>query len=458
MKKTAVVNQQEIVDHLKKYGFVYNSSEIYGGLANAWDYGPLGVLLKNNLKKLWWSEFVTKVPNAVGLDSSIILNPLVWKASGHLNNFTDPLIDCKECHNRFRADKLIEEFTNEAVSEKTTFSELEKIINNHRLVCPVCGKFNWTQIRNFNLMFSTHMGVVENDKSTVYLRPETAQGIFINFANVQRTSRMKLPFSINQIGKAFRNEITPGNFIFRTREFEQMECEWFTYQDQSNEIFEQQLKKMQDFLINTLGLNKDHIKLNEHKKEELSHYSSRTVDIQYLFPHGYSELWGIANRGDYDLKAHSELSKANLWYLDEKTNQKIIPHVVEPSVGVERLLYAICVDSYEVQQLENNDSRVVMHLTKELCPYLVAVMPLVNKLSEQALEIFNNLIKHNISATFDTSGSIGKRYRRQDAIGTLYCITFDYDSLNDHCVTIRHRDSMQQERIKIDEIIKYLNK
>ncbi|MBQ2349478.1 MAG: glycine--tRNA ligase [Mycoplasma sp.] len=452
------IKQEVIVNHLKNYGFVYPCSEIYGGIANGWDYGPLGVLLKQNIKNLWWKEYVTTQPNAVGIDSSIILNPTVWEASGHLKNFNDPLIDCKSCHNRFRADKLIESATKILVSENTPYSEIEKIIAENHIKCPVCGKEEWTNIRNFNLMFKTYLGVVSNDKNETYLRPETAQGIFTNFMNVQRTSRMKLPFAICQIGKAFRNEITPGNFIFRTREFEQMECEYFTYPDDATELFEQQLDKIQHFIKDIVHLDAENWRLKEHDKNDLSHYSSRTVDIEYKFPHGFSELWGIANRGDYDLKCHAKTSKANIWYLDEKTNQKIIPYVIEPSLGVERLFYAICCDTYEEQQLKGDDARVVMHLTYELAPYKVAILPLVNKLQENALKIFNDIISKNISAVFDTSGSIGKRYRRQDAIGTPFCITFDYDSLKDQCVTIRNRDTMEQERIKITDIIKYLDK
>lgn len=450
------LSQQTIVDHLKGYGFVYPCSAIYGGIANGWDYGPLGVLLKNNIKKIWWREYVTKVSNAVGIDSSIILNPTVWKSSGHLTKFTDPLIDCKDCHNRFRADELIETATHQIVAQSTSFSDLEQMIERDQIVCPICGKHNWTNVRNFNLMFATHIGVIEDEKSIVYLRPETAQGIFINFKNVQRTSRLKLPFSINQIGKAFRNEITPGNFIFRTREFEQMECEYFTYPDLASALFESQLEKIQFFLINFIGLNPNNFKLNEHKQEDLSHYSCRTVDVQYRFPHGYSELWGIANRQDYDLKAHEEISKEGLWYLDESTGKKIIPYVIEPSVGVERLFYAICCDCYEEQKLENNETRVIMHLNYDLAPYKVAVLPLVSKLTNDARKIFDAIINHDISASFDTSGSIGKRYRRADAIGTYFCVTFDYDSLNDQCVTVRNRDSMKQERIKIRDLISYI--
>ncbi len=451
------LKQETIVNHLKKYGFVYPCSEIYGGIANGWDYGPLGVLLKQNIKDLWWKEYVTTQPNAVGIDSSIILNPTVWQASGHLKNFNDPLIDCKNCHNRFRADKLIASTTNISVSENTPYSEIEKIIDKNHIKCPICGKQHWTNIRNFNLMFKTYLGVICDKKNETYLRPETAQGIFTNFMNVQRTTRMKLPFAICQIGKAFRNEITPGNFIFRTREFEQMECEYFTFPDKADALFDDQLDKIKHFIKKTIHLNSKNWRLKEHDKNDLSHYSSRTVDIEYKFPHGFSELWGIANRRDYDLKCHANVSKSNIWYLDEQTNKKIIPYIIEPSLGVERMFYAICCDAYEEQKLKDNTSRVVMHLTYDLVPYKVAVLPLVSKLQKNALKIFNDIIKNNVSAIFDTSGSIGKRYRRQDAIGTPYCVTFDYDSLNDKCVTIRNRDTMKQERIKIVDITKYLN-
>ena len=452
------LKQETIVNHLKNYGFVYQCSEIYGGIANGWDYGPLGVLLKQNIKNLWWKEYVTTQSNAVGIDSSIILNPTVWQASGHLKNFNDPLIDCKNCHNRFRADKLITSNTNILVSENTPYSEIEKIINKNHIKCPICGKYDWTNIRNFNLMFKTYLGAIFDKKSEAYLRPETAQGIFTNFMNVQRTSRLKLPFAICQIGKAFRNEITPGNFIFRTREFEQMECEYFTFPDKADELFDEQLNKIKHFIKAIIRLNSKNWRVKEHNKNDLSHYSSRTVDIEYKFPHGFSELWGIANRGDYDLKCHANVSKANIWYLDEQTNKKIIPYIIEPSLGVERMFYAICCDAYEEQKLKDNDSRVIMHLAYDLAPYKVAILPLVNKLQKYSLKIFNNIISNNVSAIFDTSGSIGKRYRRQDAIGTPYCVTFDYDSLNDKCVTIRNRDTMKQERIKIINIIEYLNK
>ena len=450
--------QDKIVNHLKTYGFVFPSSEIYGGMANAWDYGPVGVLLKQNIKKLWWDEYVTMQPNSIGLDSSIILNPTVWKASGHLSKFSDPLIDCKECHNRFRADELIEKQTGIKINETATFKEIEEVITRNKIKCPICGKNNWTSIRNFNLMFKTYQGVIEDASHEVYLRPETAQGIFINFMNAQRSNRMKLPFCICQIGKAFRNEITPGNFIFRTREFEQMECEYFTFPNQAEKIFNEQLEKIKDFIFNKMKFNEKNIKFFKHPKEDLSHYSKNTIDVQYNYPHGFAELWGLANRGDFDLTCHKQYSKSNIWYIDENTNQKIIPHIIEPSVGVERLFYAICCDKFEEEKLENNEIRTIFHFPYELSPYKVAVLPLVNKLNENAYVIYKTIINKKISAIFDTSGSIGKRYRRQDAIGTYFCITIDYDSLKDDSITIRNRDTMKQERIKINDLFKYLEK
>ncbi len=452
------IKQEDIVNHLKHCGFVYQTSSIYGGIANGWDYGPLGTLLKQNIKKLWWDEYVTRTENSFGLDSNIILNPLTWKSSGHLSNFSDPLVDCKNCKNRFRVDKLISEKINIQAHESTPFEELERIIEENNICCPICGEKKWTKIRNFNLMFKTYLGTTENNNEMVFLRPETAQGIFTNFMNVVRTSRAKLPFSICQIGKAFRNEITPGNFIFRTREFEQMECECFTFPGFDTDEFENQLNKIKNFLFNILSINKSNIMMHEHKKDELSHYSKRTIDFQYNFPHGFSELWGLANRGDYDLKQHSKFANEEIYYFDEKQNKKIIPLVIEPSVGVERLFYAICCDKYDEEQLGDNEKRIVMHFPYNLSPYKVAVLPLVNKLKEKSLNIFKTIIKNNISAIFDSSGSIGRRYRRQDEIGTYFSITIDYETLNDEMVTIRHRDTMKQERIKIADIFTYLEK
>ena len=445
--------QDAIVNHLKNYGFVFSNSEIYNGLANAWDYGPLGVNLKNNIKKLWWREFVTKDPDVVGLDSAILMNPMVWKASGHLANFSDPLIDCKNCKTRYRADKLIEDAgVPETVSESTSNEEIKAIMEKYHVVCPNCQAFDWTDVRHFNLMFKTFQGVVEDASSTLYLRPETAQGIFVNFKNVQRTMRLKVPFGIGQIGKSFRNEITPGNFIFRTREFEQMELEFFTNEQQAYEDFDRLLNKIDNFLTNICGINPAALKQKEHAKEELSHYSKKTVDYIYDFPHGFSELWGIAYRTDYDLKTHMEYSKKDLSYLDPTNNTKFIPHVVEPSVGVERLLYAICCNAYDEEQISEDDTRVVMHLPYSLAPYKVCVLPLVNKLKEPAQDIFLKLIDLGIDCTFDTSGSIGKRYRRQDAIGTPYCLTVDFDTIEKGVVTIRERDSMEQVTIKVEDI------
>ncbi len=451
------INQQDISNHAKSYGFIYPSSSIYNGLANAWDYGPLGTLLKNNIKNLWTNFFVTTQKDMVLIDTPILLNPNVWKASGHISNFSDPLIDCKECKNRFRADKLIETFDPTIqVTEATSNDELEKIINEKAIACPTCKSTNWTSIRKFNLMYKTFQGVTEDKASELYLRPETAQGIFINFSNILRTTRKKLPFGVGQIGKAFRNEITPGNFIFRVREFEQMEIEHFCFPDQADDIFEQYRNKINTFLLKYIGLNEQNLRVQEHKKEELAHYAKRTIDFQYNFCHGWAELWGLANRSNFDLRSHQNASGQSLTYHDAMTNQKILPCVIEPSVGVDRLFYAILIDAYKKEKTENGDEREVLALTYNLAPYKIAVLPLVNKLSEEANIIFDNLIKQGTSCTFDASGSIGKRYRRQDAIGTYYCITFDFESLDDECVTIRHRDTMKQERIKIKQINEYI--
>lgn len=452
-------NQEEIVNHLKTYGFVFQSSEIYGGLSNSWDMGPLGAMIKNNLKNLFINYFVHSQPNMCLIDSNIILNPLVWKASGHLSNFSDPLIDCKKCKERFRADKLIEANTNEKVNESMNYDVLEKIIENHKIVCPNCKSFDWTKIRNFNLLFETKLGVVEEDKNTLFLRPETAQGIFINFKNVQRTTRMKIPFGIAQIGKSFRNEITPGNFIFRTREFEQMEIEFFVKEEDSKKYFDKFLKSIKDFLFKELNIKKKNISIVDYPKEELAHYSKRTVDFFYNFPHGQSELWGLADRGNFDLSQHIEYSKKNLFYQDELSNQKIIPCVIEPSVGVERLLYAILCDAYDVDKI-NNEDRIVLRLNPKISPYLIAILPLNNKLNKKANKLFSFFLERNISVTFDTSGSIGKRYRRQDAIGTPFCITYDFDSNSDNKFTLRHRDSAKQEeqRMTKEEIVHFILK
>lgn len=452
---------EKIVALAKARGFVYPGSEIYGGLANTWDYGNLGVELKNNVKRAWWQKFIQESPYNVGVDCAILMNPQTWIASGHLGGFSDPLMDCKECHERFRADKLIEDFCAEhdiAIEGSVDAWSQEKMmdfIKEHEVGCPSCGKHNFTDIRQFNLMFKTFQGVTEDAKNTVYLRPETAQGIFVNFKNVQRTSRKKIPFGIGQIGKSFRNEITPGNFTFRTREFEQMELEFFCEPDKDLEWFEY----WKNYCINwlqTLGIKEDEMRVRDHEKEELSHYSKATSDIEFMFPFGWGELWGIADRTDFDLKAHQTTSKQNLEYFDQEANEKYIPYVIEPSVGVERLMLAVMCEAYQEEQLEN-DSRVVLKLHPALAPYKVAVLPLSKKLSDQGDEVFAKLAKH-FSVTYDDAQSIGKRYRRQDAIGTPFCVTVDFETANDGCVTVRDRDTMQQERIALDDLVSYIEK
>lgn len=448
----------EVVNHMKTSGFVYQGSEIYGGLANTWDFGPLGVELKQNIKNAWWKRFIQEDPNNVGIQSAILMNPNVWVASGHVGGFSDPLMDCKECKSRFRADQLIEEATHNEVSPNGwSNEEMENYIREHEIACPKCGAKNFTDIRQFNLMFKTFQGVLEDAKSTIYLRPETAQGIFVNFKNVQRTMRKKLPFGIGQIGKSFRNEITPGNFIFRTREFEQMELEFFCKPGTDLEWFKTYCNACVQFLKD-LGLDEQNIRLREHAKEELAHYSNGTSDIEYNFadPIGWGELWGIADRTDFDLKAHQTTSKQSLEYFDPETNEKYIPYVIEPSVGVERLLLALMCEAYTVEELER-DTRVVLKLHPYLAPYKVAVLPLSKKLQDKAGEVFNMLSKH-FACTYDENQNIGKRYRRQDAIGTPYCVTVDFDTMDDGCVTVRDRDTMEQERIKIEDLKDYIEK
>lgn len=446
----------DVVAHMKSTGFVYQGSEIYGGLANTWDFGPLGIELKNNIKNAWWKRFIQEDPNNVGLQSAILMNPNVWVASGHVGGFSDPLMDCKECKSRFRADQLIEEATNHEVNcSKMTNEEMEDYIANHDIVCPKCGAKNFTGIRQFNLMFKTFQGVLEDAKSTIYLRPETAQGIFVNFKNVQRTMRKKLPFGIGQIGKSFRNEITPGNFIFRTREFEQMELEFFCKPGTDLEWFEYYCNACVQFLKD-LGLSEENIRLRAHDPEELAHYSNGTSDIEYNFsePIGWGELWGIADRTDFDLKAHQTTSKQSLEYFDQETNSKYIPYVIEPSVGVERLILAVMCEAYEMQQLEN-DERLVLHLHPYLAPYKVAVLPLSKKLNDQASKVFSDLASE-FTCTYDDAQSIGKRYRRQDSIGTPYCVTVDFETEKDNCVTVRDRDTMEQERVALSELKDYI--
>lgn len=452
----SMMSMEKFVNYLKQYGFVYQGSEIYGGLSNSWDFGPLGVELKNNIKNAWWKAFVQSSPNNVGLDAAILMNPETWVASGHVGGFSDPLVDCKNCGTRHRADKLIEDATNgDVTGDGWDNDKLYNYLVEHKIPCPNCGSTNFTTIRKFNLMFQTHIGVVDDSKSLVYLRPETAQGIFVNFKNVQRTSRKKVPFGIGQIGKSFRNEITPGNFIFRIREFEQMELEFFCKPGTDLEWFNYWRTFCLDFLTN-LGLRKELIRTRDHDKEELCFYSKATTDIEFKYFFGWGELWGIADRTDYDLRVHQEHSGENLEYLDPETNQKYLPYVIEPSLGVERLLLAVLTSAYEEQQLEDGDTRDVLHLDPRLAPVKVAVLPLVNKLNDKATELYQ-MLSQEFVCEYDTSGKIGKRYRRQDAIGTPYCVTVDFDTLEDNMVTVRNRDTMEQERIAINDLVNYFN-
>ena len=447
---------EEIVTHLKTSGFVYQGSEIYGGLSNSWDFGILGAALKKNIKDLWWKEFVEKSKYNVGIDSAILMNSKTWEASGHLKGFSDSMVDCKECKSRFRADNLIEESTGLSAEGKTP-EEMDQMIEENNIVCPKCGKHNFTNARPFNLMFKTFIGTVEDSKSVVYLRPETAQGIFVNFNNVLRTSRKKLPFGIGQIGKSFRNEITPGNFIFRVREFEQMELEFFCKPGEDMEWYRYWVDTCVNFVYR-LGIRKENIRVREHEQEELSFYSKGTSDIEYAYPFtDWGELWGIADRTDYDLSCHSKVSGKDLSYLDPETNERYIPYCVEPSVGVERLFLALCCDAYDKERLGDNDERIVMHFKPALAPVKVAVLPLSKKLSDKAYAVFEDL-NNEFRCEFDEAGSIGKRYRRNDAIGTPFCVTYDFDSENDESVTVRHRDSMEQERVKIADLKDYIRK
>ena len=450
-------SMEELVTFLRHQGFVYQGSEIYGGLANAWDYGPLGVELLNNIKKAWWKKFVQESPTNVGLDAAILMNSKVWVASGHVGGFSDPLIDCKSCGVRFRADKLIEDATNgEVTGDGWSNEQLMNYIKEHEIKCPECGKSNFTDIRKFNLMFKTNQGVIDDDKNIVYLRPETAQGIFTNFKNVQRTSRKKVPFGICQIGKSFRNEITPGNFIFRTREFEQMEMEFFCKPNTDLEWFKYWKQYCLDFLSN-IGLDTSRLRYRDHAKEELAFYSKATTDIEFNYCFGWGELWGIADRTDYDLSVHQKHSGESLEYFDPETNEKYLPYVIEPSVGVGRLLLALCDSAYDIEDLGDGDEREILRLHPFLAPIKVAVLPLTNKLNDQATKLYQKLSKE-FNCDYDSSGKIGKRYRRQDAIGTPFCVTFDFDSLEDNAVTVRDRDTMAQERIKIDDLMDYLAK
>lgn len=455
----ADLTMDKLVALCKNRGFIFPGSEIYGGLANTWDYGPLGVELKNNIKKAWWKKFVTESEYNVGLDCAILMNPKVWEASGHIGGFSDPLMDCKSCKSRHRADDLIENYNAKKGINLNiagwSNEQMEEYIRDNKIPCPVCGNSDFTGVRKFNLMFKTFQGVTEDSTNTVYLRPETAQGIFVNFKNVQRTTRNKIPFGIGQIGKSFRNEITPGNFIFRVREFEQMELEFFCKPGTDLEWFAYWKEYCKNWLLG-LGVKEENLRLRDHDPEELCFYSRATTDFEFKFPFGWGELWGIADRTDYDLNCHQRVSGENMDYVDPVTNERYIPYVIEPSLGVERTVLAMLCNAYEEEELEN-DTRVVLHLHPALAPYKVAVLPLQKKLGEKGMEVYRTLQKR-YSATYDESASIGKRYRRQDEIGTPFCVTVDFDTLEDNTVTVRERDSMAQIRLPVEKLTEYLDK
>ena len=452
------ITMDKIVNLCKNRGFVFPGSEIYGGLATSWDYGPIGSELKKNRKELWWQRFVHENEYNVGIDAAIIMNPKVWQASGHLAGFSDPLIDCKECKTRHRADKLIEDYVNENKMDinvgELNNERLEKFIAEYKVKCPNCGKSNFTGLRNFNLMFKTYMGVTDDAKSEVYLRPETAQAMFVDYKNVVRTERPKIPFGIAQMGRSFRNEITPGNFIFRTREFEQMELEFFCKPGTDLGWFNYYKGEMRRWLLD-LGIKKENLRERDHSKEELCFYSKATCDFEFLFPFGWGELWGIADRTDYDLNQHQKFSGENMEYLDPITNEKYIPYVVEPALGVDRMFLTILCNAYDEETIGEGDTRIVLHLIPALAPYKVAILPLSKKLSDKAKEVYKSLSKR-FNCAYDESGSIGKRYRRQDEIGTPYCVTIDFDTLENNTVTIRDRDSMEQIRLNIDDLKNYI--
>ena len=452
-------SMDKVVALCKGRGFVYSGSEIYGGLANTWDYGPLGVEFKNNVKKAWWKKFIQESPYNVGLDSAILMNPQTWVASGHVGGFNDPLMDCKDCKARFRADKLIEDTAGEKgeslIVDGWDNDKMTKYIAENTIACPECGAQNFTDIRQFNLMFKTFQGVTEDSQAELYLRPETAQGIFVNFKNIQRTSRKKIPFGVGQIGKSFRNEITPGNFTFRTREFEQMELEFFCKPGEDLEWFTYWKEYCKNWLLG-LGMKPKNIRLRDHTAEELSHYSNATTDIEFLFPFGWGELWGIADRTDFDLKQHSEHSGEKLEYMDPGTNEKYIPYCIEPSLGADRVTLAFLVDAYEEEALEKGETRTVLKLHPALSPIKAAILPLSKKLKDDALKVYEKLSKKYM-CEYDEAGSIGKRYRRQDEIGTPFCITYDFDSQEDNSVTVRNRDTMDQVRIKIDDLEQFMD-
>lgn len=444
----------KLTSHFISSGYYFQGSEIYGGLSNTWDYGPLGSEIKNNIRKMWWKKFVQESPTNVGIDAAILMNPKVWEATGHVQTFNDPLIDCKHCKQRFRADQLIEQEAPEAPVTSMTNDQMMDYIRKNHIKCPNCGSEDFTDIRQFNMMFKTHIGVTEDSKSTVYLRPETAQGVFVNFKNVVRTTRRKLPLGICNTGKAFRNEITPGQMTFRTREFDQMEMEFFCKPGEDLEWFSHWKKECLSF-INDLGIKNENLRYRDHDPEELAFYSKATTDIEFLFPFGWGEVWGIADRTDYDLKRHMAYSGESLEYLDPITNEKYVPYCIEPSVGLDRLVLMVLCDAYDEEQVGEGDTRIVMHLSPRIAPVKAAILPLSKKLEDKARDIFNVLCKY-LPVQYDDTGSIGKRYRRQDAIGTPFCITVDFDSLEDNQVTIRERDSMNQIRLPIDKLVEYL--
>lgn len=450
---------EKIISLAKRRGFVFQGSEIYGGLANTWDYGPLGVQLKRNIKDYWWRSFVRSKPNIYGLDAAILMNPRVWEASGHVGGFSDPLVDCLSCKNRFRADKLIDEHYNKhqikQQSEGLSLAELRKKLDEYQIKCPKCGSQSFTDIRSFNLMFKTHQGVIEDSQSLVYLRPETAQGIFVNFKNICNTGRAKLPFGVAQIGKAFRNEISPGNFIFRTREFEQMEIEYFCTAEQANGCFEVWQRDCFDWLL-SLGIEKSLIRLRQHSAVELSHYSKATTDIEFNFPFGWGELWGIAHRGNYDLSQHQKFSGKDLEYFDSTSNQKILPHVIEPSLGVDRLLLSVLTSAYCEDEV-SGEMRTFLKFDPKIAPVNLGVLPLTKKQNATAEKIADSF-RLKYALEYDTAGSIGKRYRRLDEIGAPFCITVDFETETDNSVTVRNRDTLKQERVGLDFLDQYLSK
>ncbi len=445
---------EKLTNHFITSGFYYQGSEIYGGISNTWDYGPLGVEIKKNIRDMWWKRFVQESPTNVGIDAAILMNPKVWEATGHVSTFNDPLIDCKSCKMRYRADELIDSIDKDAHAERMNNEELMNYIHEHHVKCPNCGKEDFTDIRQFNMMFKTHLGVVENNTSAVYLRPETAQGMFVNFKNVLRTTRRKLPLGICNVGKAFRNEITPGQLTFRTREFEQMEMEFFCKPGDDLKWYAYWKEECLKFIL-SLGINEKNLRFRDHDPKELAFYSKATTDIEYTFPWGWGEIWGIADRTDYDLKRHMDYSNESLEYLDSDTNEKYIPYCIEPSVGLDRLVLMALCDAYDEEVLSDGETRIVMHLATSIAPYKAAVLPLSKKLEDKAKEVTQILSKY-MSVIYDDTGSIGKRYRREDAIGTPYCVTIDFDTLEDNSVTVRDRDTMAQIRLSINELVEYL--